>query len=78
MQHISSGLLGFWISTIVRRSKEHSVQETGSISILKWGGGSLTLEEANLSHLWLRLALSKERNFSEEDPVFETLFSLEY
>jgi hypothetical protein len=36
-----SGLLGFWTLSIVRYSKkteEHNVSETGSVSILRWGG----------------------------------------
>jgi hypothetical protein len=36
-----SGLLGFWTLSIVRYSKkpeEHNVSETGSVSVLRWGG----------------------------------------
>jgi hypothetical protein len=34
-----SGLLFFFTSSIVRYPNEHNVSETGSVSVLRWGGG---------------------------------------
>jgi hypothetical protein len=33
------GLLGFWSLRMVGKSKEHSLLETGSVSVLRWAGG---------------------------------------
>jgi hypothetical protein len=38
-------LLRFWTLSIVRNSKEHNVLETGSVSILMWEGGLVSLKK---------------------------------
>jgi hypothetical protein len=62
-----SELLSFWTLSIVQYSKkikEHNVSETGSVSVLRSGGGTPSqlglLETANLNH-WTTKNKSKSR-----------------
>jgi hypothetical protein len=64
------GLQGFRTLSIIwnpkRNTKDHNVSETGSVSLLRWGGGGRHImcwvcQKANLNH-WTRLALSNGPN----------------
>jgi hypothetical protein len=59
----------FWTSSIVSYSKEQNVAETGSVSVLKWGGGR---------HLLCWVLQKELTSYHWTDPISETLYSLEY